>query len=182
MDGGRISYRDEHLRRESRVQPTFDRYILPTLPIPPAHLAIAFQPVFLSQAQPSLLSKYASAVKNRSILGAYLQTELGHGSNVASLETTATYILKDKEFSIDSNGVTGRKWWIGNAGLNATHGVVQARLLLPDGKSGMKDVGPHLFLVQLRSLDDHSLMPGIEAGDIGESNRLPSTTQLTSFS
>ncbi|KAF8644979.1 hypothetical protein AX16_008153 [Volvariella volvacea WC 439] len=45
----------------------------------------------------------------------------------------------------------------------ATHGVVQARLILPDGK----DMGPHLFFVQLRSLEDHSPMLGITIGDIG---------------
>ena len=40
---------------------------------------------------------------------------------------------------------------------------MQARLILPTGK----DVGPHLFFVQLRSLDDHKVLPGITIGDIG---------------
>ncbi|KAH9910211.1 acyl-CoA dehydrogenase/oxidase C-terminal [Epithele typhae] len=48
-------------------------------------------------------------------------------------------------------------------GRTAAHDVVQARLILPSGF----DAGPHLFLVQLRLLDDHAVLPGIIVGDIG---------------
>ncbi|KAJ7054621.1 hypothetical protein C8F01DRAFT_1088750 [Mycena amicta] len=43
------------------------------------------------------------------------------------------------------------------------HGVVQAMLILPGGK----DMGPHLFLVQLRDLDTHKALAGLTTGDIG---------------
>ena len=102
------------------------------------------------------------------ILRAYLHTELGHGTNVPALETTATYIPATHEFEIRSPTVTSNKWWIGALGKTATHGVVQARLILPSGK----DVGPHLFFVQLRSLEDHKVLPGITVGDIGASGRM----------
>ncbi|KAI0077010.1 peroxisomal oxidase [Panus rudis PR-1116 ss-1] len=124
---------------------------------------IAFAPVFLAQASPELLAKYRSLVINKGILGCYLQTELGHGSNVASLETTATYIPQTQEIEIHSPTLTSRKWWIGALARTSTHGVVQARLILPGGK----DLGPHLFFVQLRSMDDHRVLPGITLGDIG---------------
>ncbi|KAF8838079.1 acyl-CoA dehydrogenase NM domain-like protein [Paxillus ammoniavirescens] len=62
----------------------------------------------------------------------------------------------DIEFEIHSPSLTSTKWWVGGLGKTATHGIVQAKLILPGGK----DMGPHLFLVQLRSL-------GITAGDIG---------------
>lgn len=78
----------------------------------------------------------------------YLQTELGHGTNVVRLETTATYLPDTEEFELHSPTLTSTKWWIGALGKTATHGIVQAKLILPGGK----DVGPHLFLVQLRSL------------------------------
>lgn len=78
----------------------------------------------------------------------YLQTELGHGTNVARLETTATYLPDTKEFELHSPTLTSTKWWIGALGKTATHGIVQAKLILPGGK----DMGPHLFLVKLRSL------------------------------
>jgi hypothetical protein len=78
----------------------------------------------------------------------YLQTELGHGTNVSRLETTATYLPDTQEFEVHSPSLTSTKWWIGGLGKTATHGIVQAKLILPGGK----DMGPHLFLVQLRSL------------------------------
>ncbi|KAK1236046.1 hypothetical protein PQX77_000725 [Marasmius sp. AFHP31] len=124
---------------------------------------IAFEPVFLSQASKELLEQYSDLVIHRGIIGCYLQTELGHGTNVSALETTAIYIPETREFEICSPTMTSSKWWIGALGKTATHGVVQAKLVLPDGT----DVGPHLFFVQLRSLDDHRLLPGIIAGDIG---------------
>ena len=88
----------------------------------------------------------------------YLQTELGHGSNVAALETTATYIPETQEFEINSPTLTSRKWWIGALGRTATHGVVQAQLILP----GVGLVGPHLFFVQLRSTGKHPVMKSQE--------------------
>ncbi|KAF6146162.1 hypothetical protein GIB67_015600 [Kingdonia uniflora] len=53
-------------------------------------------------------------------------------------------------------------WWPGGLGKASTHGVVYARLLV-DGK----DHGVNGFIVQLRSLDDHSPLPGITVADIG---------------
>jgi acyl-CoA oxidase len=107
----------------------------------------AFQPVFYSQGSPSLVAKYGHLISARGILGCYLQTELGHGTNVSALETTATYIPESQEFEIHSPTLTSSKWWIGAAGKTSTHGVVQAKLILPGGK----DVGPHLFFIQLRN-------------------------------
>ncbi|KAG2131002.1 acyl-CoA dehydrogenase/oxidase, partial [Suillus bovinus] len=78
----------------------------------------------------------------------YLQTELSHGTNVAHLETTSTYIPETQEFEINSPSLMSTKWWISTLGKFATHGVVQAKLILPDGK----DMGPHLFFMQLQSL------------------------------
>ncbi|KAJ3840767.1 peroxisomal oxidase [Lentinula raphanica] len=132
-------------------------------PLPISLHTTAFEPVFLLQASQKLLDKYADLIAARGILGCYLQTELGHGSNVSALETTATYIPETKEFDIHSPTLTSSKWWIGALGKTATHGVVQAKLLLPGGE----DKGPHLFFVQLRSLETHQLLPGIIAGDIG---------------
>jgi acyl-CoA oxidase len=110
----------------------------------------------LSQASPSLLEKYGELIVQKGIIGCYLQTELGHGSNVANLETTATYLPATQEFEIHSPSLTAAKWWIGGLGRVATHGVVQAKLILPGGR----DVGPHLFFVQLRSLGVW-LIPGL---------------------
>ena len=142
----------------------------PTSPYPsrisntlPTAAHTAFEPIFKSQGSPELHAKYAALVAHRGILGCYLQTELGHGTNVAALETTATYLPATREFELHTPTPTAAKWWIGALGRTATHGVVQARLILPSGR----DAGPHLFFVQLRSLEDHRTMPGITVGDIG---------------
>ncbi|KAF4588698.1 hypothetical protein EYR40_010251 [Pleurotus pulmonarius] len=124
---------------------------------------VAFEPVFRMQASPTLLGKYANLIASRGILGCYLQTELGHGSNVSKLETTATFIPETQEFEVHSPTLTSTKWWIGALGKTSTHGVVQAKLILPGGQ----DVGPHLFFMQLRDMDTHKPLPGITLGDIG---------------
>ncbi|KAK9095266.1 hypothetical protein Scep_026735 [Stephania cephalantha] len=96
------------------------------------------------------------------IIGCYAQTELGHGSNVRGLETTATFDPRSDEFVINSPTLTSTKWWPGGLGKASTHAIVFARL-----KLGTQDHGVHGFIVQLRSLDDHVPLPGITIGDIG---------------
>ena len=92
--------------------------------------------------------------------GAYAQTELGHGSNVRALETTAEYDKTTKEFVINSPTLTSMKWW--PTGMYAsTHGVVFAQLIL-DGKK----CGVFGFFMQFRD-EDGVLMPGVEIGEIG---------------
>jgi len=96
------------------------------------------------------------------IFGSYCQTELGHGSNVRNIETTATFDKDNDEFVINSPTVSSTKYWIGATGVWATHGIVVARLII-DGK----DYGNHLFLTQLRDLQTQKLMPGVEIHELG---------------
>jgi alkylation response protein AidB-like acyl-CoA dehydrogenase len=96
------------------------------------------------------------------VLGCFAMTELGHSSFLRGLETTATYDKKTQEFVLHSPTLTATKWWIGMAGETATHTVAICRLIV-DGR----DLGLHWFIVQLRNLDDGTLMPGVTCGDIG---------------
>ena len=96
------------------------------------------------------------------ILGAYAQTELGHGSDVSALETTATFDAETDEFIIHTPSIKATKWWPGGVGCYATHSIVMAKLIIEDNEY---TVAP--FIMQLRSLDDFSLLPGIKAGDMG---------------
>lgn len=47
------------------------------------------------------------------ILPCSLQTELGHGTFIRGLETTATYDPSTKEFVLNSPTLTSYKWWPG---------------------------------------------------------------------
>ncbi|GAB9476204.1 Peroxisomal acyl-coenzyme a oxidase [Globisporangium polare] len=125
---------------------------------------IMFIPALETQATDAQQRKWLQAARDHRILGSYAQTELGHGSNIQGIETTAFFDTASQEFIINSPTLTSRKWWPGGLGKTATHAVVYARLFLEDGK---RDVGVQAFMVQLRSLETHEPLPGIEVGDIG---------------
>ncbi|AOW06967.1 YALI0F10857p [Yarrowia lipolytica CLIB122] len=99
----------------------------------------------------------------RKFYGCFSMTELGHGSNLAGLETTAIYDEETDEFIINTPHIAATKWWIGGAAHTATHTVVFARLIVKG-----KDYGVKTFVVQLRNINDHSLKVGISIGDIGK--------------
>jgi acyl-CoA oxidase len=96
------------------------------------------------------------------VFGTYVQTEIGHGTYVRGLETTATYDRATREFIIESPTNTSIKFWPGAAGKTCNHAIVMAQLVI-DGK----EHGLHGFIVQLRSLEDHEIVPNLELGDIG---------------
>ncbi|ETM49337.1 hypothetical protein L914_06337, partial [Phytophthora nicotianae] len=75
-------------------------------------------------------TRWMEMAKQWRMVGCYAQTELGHGSNVRGLETTATYIPATDEFEIHSPTLTSMKWWPGALARTANFGVVYARLLL----------------------------------------------------
>jgi len=129
---------------------------------------VAFEPVIESQGTDEQQAYWLPKCRNNEILGCYAQTELGHGSNVQKLETTATYHPESQEFELHSPTTSATKWWIGGLGILATHCIVQAQLLLPDGSGkGVKNCGPHVFILRIRSEDNHEPLPGITIGDIG---------------
>lgn len=97
----------------------------------------------------------------KTLYGCFGMTELAHGSNVAGLETTATFDKETDEFVINTPHIGATKWWIGGAAHSATHCSVYARLIVNG-----KDYGVKTFIVPLRD-NRHVLMPGITVGDIG---------------
>jgi len=123
---------------------------------------IMFIPTLTLQATPEQQAYWLPLAKSGKINGAYCQTELGHGTFVRGIETTATLDFETDEFVIHSPSLTSTKFWPGAIGFACTHAIVVARLVVR-----VKDYGPHPFLVQFRSLDDGSPMPGIELGDLG---------------
>lgn len=103
------------------------------------------------------------AVSLRKFYGCFGMTELGHGSNVAGLETTATLDLEKDEFVINTPHVRASKWWIGGAAHSANHTACYARLIVKG-----KDYGVCVFIVPLRSIETHELLTGVAIGDIGQ--------------
>lgn len=99
----------------------------------------------------------------RKFFGCFCMTELGHGSNVAGLETTATFDEQTDEFIVHTPHLGATKWWIGGAAHTATHTLCYARLIVKG-----KDYGVRQFVVPLRNPDNHAILPGIALGDIGK--------------
>ena len=98
---------------------------------------------------------------NYEIVGCYAQTEIGHGSDVQSLKTTATYDEEKEEFVINTPSIDAAKYWPGDMAIYANWALVHARCIVRG-----KDFGIQNFLVQIRD-ENHKLLPGIEAGDLG---------------
>ena len=93
--------------------------------------------------------------------GCFAMTELGHGSNVMGIETTATYDSTTQEFIINTPNNAASKFWIGGAANTAKITACFAQLTI----NGRWE-GPHVFVVRLRD-DAGNLMPGVRAADNG---------------
>jgi acyl-CoA oxidase len=131
-------------------------------PTPYGLHASMFLKTLQEQGTPAQHELFLRKAENYEYIGCYAQTELGHGSNVRGLETTATWNPDDKTFTIHSPHLTASKWWIGSLGKAANHAVVVAQLIL-NGKSH----GPHPFVVQIRDLVTHEPLENVHVGDIG---------------
>nr|CAD1820673.1 unnamed protein product [Ananas comosus var. bracteatus] len=68
-----------------------------------------FVPAIKGQGTDEQQQKWIPLVYKLQIIGCYAQTELGHGSNVQGLETTATFDPKTDEFVIHSPTLTSSK-------------------------------------------------------------------------
>ncbi|XP_070533131.1 peroxisomal acyl-coenzyme A oxidase 1-like [Ptychodera flava] len=119
-------------------------------------------PMLQTQADEKQREKWLPKALNYEIIGTYLQTELGHGTFVRGLETTATFDPRTQEFIINSPTLSSIKWWPGYLGKSVNCGILLAQLY-----SRGKNCGLHAFIVQLRRFDNHESLPGITLGDIG---------------
>lgn len=118
------------------------------------------------QCNDEQLKQWLPRAENWEIIGAYSQTELGHGSNVRGIETVAVWNTETKDFTIHSPTLTAAKWWNGSLGRTANHAIVIAQLLLPENGK-LRSYGPHQFIVQVRDMKTNRPLEGIVIGDIG---------------
>ena len=94
-------------------------------------------------------------------LGCFAMSEVGHGSNVADLETTATYDHATRELVIHTPAESARKEWIGGAAHDARWAAVFAQLVV-----GSERHGVHAVLVPIRDAAG-TTVPGVRTGDCG---------------
>lgn len=64
---------------------------------------------------PEQQDKWKSLMSKNVVFGTYIQTEIGHGTFVRGLETTATYDRSTQEFIINSPTLTSIKFWPGSS-------------------------------------------------------------------
>jgi acyl-CoA oxidase len=86
-------------------------------------------------------------IKKFQVLGCYAQTELGHGSFVAGLETTAVLDKKTDEFVLNTPTITATKWWPGEIAHFANHALVFAKLIIHDEDGEANSYGVVPFVV-----------------------------------
>jgi len=93
--------------------------------------------------------------------GCYAMSEIGHGSDVSSLETTLTYDEETDEIVVHSPTASSMKAYIGGAAVDARMAVVYGQLVV-DAQSH----GVHAVMVPVR--DEHGqALPGVALGDHG---------------
>lgn len=92
--------------------------------------------------------------------GAFAMTETGHGSDVASIGTTATFDEDTDEFVIHTPFRGAWKDYLGNAALHGTAAVVFAQLITRGVNHGV-----HAFYVPIR--DENGFVSGVGGEDDG---------------
>lgn len=124
------------------------------------------------------------------LLGSFAMTEIGHGSYVANVATTATYDEATEEFVIETPFRAATKEYIGNAARDARAAVVFAQLVTKGIKHGV-----HAFFVPVRdeagepmpgvSIEDDGYKGGLKGVDNGrlafDSVRIPRTNLLNRY-
>ena len=107
--------------------------------------------------------EYLLRAADLSDLGAFGMTELGHGSNVQGVETTAHYNHETRSFTLNSPTETSIKFWIGNLGKTCSMLIVFAQLFVNEVNHGV-----HVFLVPVRNKSNHEPFEGCLIGDCGD--------------
>ena len=105
--------------------------------------------------------KYLPGIMDLSVPGAFAMTEIGHGSDVASIGTTATFDAETGEFVINTPFRAAWKDYLGNAAKDGIAAVLFAQLITQGVNHGV-----HAFYLPIR--DEHGdFLPGVGGEDDG---------------
>ncbi|MBD1591823.1 acyl-CoA dehydrogenase [Arthrobacter sp. S1_S22] len=107
-------------------------------------------------------ARWLPGIMNLDIPGCFAMTETGHGSDVASIATTATYDPSTEEFVVHTPFRAAWKDYIGNAATDGLGAVVFAQLVTRGVNHGV-----HAFYVDLRDPATKEFLPGIGGEDDG---------------
>jgi acyl-CoA oxidase len=110
--------------------------------------------------------RYLRDMMSLDLPGCFAMTETGHGSDVQSLRTTATYDPGREEFVVSTPDDSARKDYIGSAARDGRLAVVFAQLVI-----GEESQGVHALLVPIRD-DAGRPCPGVRIEDCGHKGGL----------
>lgn len=74
---------------------------------------VMFLPTLMGQGTADQQAEWIGRAWSCGIIGTYAQTEMGHGTFIRGLETTATYDADSEEFVLNSPTLSAYKWWPG---------------------------------------------------------------------
>ncbi|HLS73519.1 MAG TPA: acyl-CoA dehydrogenase [Actinomycetaceae bacterium] len=114
---------------------------------------------------PEQHERWLPGIMSLEVPGCFAMTEVGHGSDVASIATTATYDSATEEFVIHTPFPAANKEYIGNAAQHGMAAVVFAQLI-----TGGKNRGVHALYVPIRKRGRGgklSFLPGVGGRDDG---------------
>lgn len=111
-------------------------------------------------------AKWTPKIESCQMLGSFSMTELGHGSNVKGIQTTAEYDIPSQTFIVNTPCEEAQKYWIGGAFQSARWTALFAQLYVKGVCHGI-----HPFLVRIRN-ENGTSVPGVMLADCGAKNGL----------